>query len=85
MPRLGEARGLELAHDKLQIHKTPQDFSQGVLRGGRDLNLARQKTKNPSEDATLAVKSPWLLGNRSGLWVHLVASSYIQVCRVTAP
>jgi hypothetical protein len=49
------------------------------------LNLARQKTKNPSEDATLAVKSPWLLGNRSGLWVHLVASSYIQVCRVTAP
>jgi hypothetical protein len=22
----------------VQLHKTPQDFSQGVLRGGRDLN-----------------------------------------------
>ena len=69
----------------IQLHETPQDFSQGVLRGGRDLKLAGLKTKKPSEDATLAVNSPWLLGNHSGLWVHLVASSYIQVCRVTAP
>ena len=49
------------------------------------MKLAGLKTKKPSEDATLAVKSPWLLVNHSGLWVHLVASSYIQMCRVTAP
>jgi len=31
------------------------------------LNLARQKAKKPSEDATLAVKSLWLLENRFGV------------------
>ena len=36
----------------VQLHETPQDFSRGVLRGGRDLNRNWAKTKTRVETRT---------------------------------
>jgi hypothetical protein len=48
-----------------RIHETPQDFSQGVLRGGRDLNLSKPKRQNLWHHADLrenAVRFRGVLG-----------------------